>query len=79
MIKGFFEALLPGMETAFGPAEQISHWFDFDYTDYYKGEMGSPLFRRMISFDQLIAQDDLARIKEITNAMEKKLGCGEST
>ncbi len=69
--KALFDELLPVLETAFGPVEQKSHWFDFDYTDYYKGEMGSPLFRRMISFKQLIAQDDLARIKETTNAMEK--------
>ncbi len=70
--KSLFEELLPMLETAFGPVEQVSGWFDFDYTDYYKGEMGSPLFRRMISFVRLIAQDDLAGIKETTNAMEKK-------
>ncbi len=69
--KALFDELLPVLESAFGSVEQISGWFDFDYTDYYKGEMGSPLFRRMISFKRLIAQDDLARIKETTNAMEK--------
>ena len=69
--KVLFDELLPGLEKAFGSTEQISDWFDFDYTDYYEGEMGSPLFRRMISFGTLIGQDDLARIKETTNAMEK--------
>ena len=69
--KFLFDELLPVLEKAFGPTEQISPWFDFDYTDYYEGEMGTPLFRRMISFESLIEQDDLARIKEATNAMEK--------
>ncbi|GAB6142803.1 DUF4416 family protein [Desulfocicer niacini] len=75
--KTLFDELLPVLETAFGPVEQVSDWFDFDYTDYYQGEMGSPLFRRMLSFKQLIAQDDLARIKETTNAMEKTWSVGE--
>jgi hypothetical protein len=69
--KLLFDELLPVLEKAFGATEQISDWFDFDYTDYYKGEMGGPLFRRMISFGSLVAQDDLALIKETTNAMEK--------
>ncbi|SMC44555.1 protein of unknown function [Desulfocicer vacuolatum DSM 3385] len=69
--KELFDELLPVLEKAFGPTENISGWFDFDYTDYYEGEMGTPLFRRMLSFGSLIAQDDLARIKETTNAMEK--------
>mgnify|MGYP000277112508 CR=1 FL=1 len=69
--KLLFDELLPVLEKTFGLTEQISDWFDFDYTEYYEGEMGSPLFRRMISFGTLIGQDDLARIKESTNAMEK--------
>lgn len=69
--KLLFDELLPMLEKAFGPTEKISDWFDFDYTDYYEGEMGTPLFRRMLSFGALIGQDDLARIKETTNSMEK--------
>jgi len=69
--ESLFKELLPVLEKAWGPTEQVSDWFDFDYTNYYENEMGSPLFRRMISFGDLIAQDDLARIKETTNAMEK--------
>jgi hypothetical protein len=42
----------------------------FDYTDYYEPEMGRGLFRRVIAFKQLIAQDQLADIKLQTNAVE---------
>ena len=70
--KSLLGELLPVLEKAFGPVEQVSDWFDFDYTDYYQGEMGAPLFRRMISFARFISQGDLAGIKERTNAMEKE-------
>lgn len=74
--KELFDDLLPVLTSAFGPVEHLSTWFDFDYTDYYKKEMGSPLFRRMISFADPIAQEDLAAIKEKTNAMEKTWEAG---
>lgn len=56
----------------FGPADIISQWMPFDYTNYYEPEMGSALIRRMISFEKLIAQDDLVKIKLITNEIEKE-------
>jgi hypothetical protein len=50
----------------------ISAWFTFDFTTYYKKEMGAPLSRRMVVFKPLIAQTQLAAIKQTTNAVEKK-------
>ncbi len=55
----------------FGRADMISAWLPFDYTSYYAAEMGTPLFRRMLSFETLIEQDRLADIKLITNEIEK--------
>jgi hypothetical protein len=59
------------LEEAFGPLDIVSPWFPFDYTTYYEPEMGAPLFRRMLVFRTLIAQESLADIKQITNAIEQ--------
>ena len=50
----------------------VSRWLDIDYTDYYYKEMGSPLFRKVFAFKNLIGQDTLARIKEKTNELENR-------
>jgi len=68
--KPLIETLFPLLEKAFGPVDMISRWLDFSYTDYYDKEMGVPLFRKVFVFKHLIAQDDLARIKEKTNEIE---------
>jgi hypothetical protein len=64
------EAVLPLLEEKFGSIDIISPWFEFDYTDYYYKEMGSPLFRRVVVFKELIEQESLASIKETTNQLE---------
>jgi hypothetical protein len=70
--KPLFSELAKNLVKAFGPADLISPWFPFDCTDYYDAEMGSPLFRRMLAFEQLIEQDRLAEIKCMTNDLEKR-------
>jgi hypothetical protein len=60
------------MMSAFGAIDMVSGWMDFDYTDYYAGEMGSPLYRRMLVFRELIAQEALPAIKLTTNALEDR-------
>ncbi len=54
----------------FGPVDLVSNWLHFNFTSYYKSEMGEPLFRRMLVFKTLIEQDDLAEIKIFTNDIE---------
>jgi len=54
----------------FGPVDMISSWIPFDFTSYYESEMGSPLFRRIIVFKNLIKQSSLADIKLKTNDLE---------
>jgi len=68
--KGFFSEALLSLETLFGPVDCISPWLDFNYTSYYHGEMGQPLFRRVVVFKELIEQKRLAAIKEKTNRLE---------
>lgn len=55
----------------FGPIDQVSPWFPFDYTDYYELEMGAPLFRRLFTFKGLIEQAALPDIKLATNDIEQ--------
>ncbi len=69
--KAILQGILTRLEDHFGPLDLISPWLNFDYTDYYTREMGSPLFRRVIAFRPLIRQEDLATVKEITNGFEK--------
>ena len=55
----------------FGAIDMVSPWFDFNFTDYYEPEMGTPLYRRMVVFASLIHQRDLAHIKIQTNGIEE--------
>ncbi|MFZ0132681.1 MAG: DUF4416 family protein [Desulfobacterales bacterium] len=62
------------LAACFGAIDMVSPWFDFAGTHYYESEMGSPLFRRMVVFKDLIRQADLAAIKRQTNAIEDRYG-----
>ncbi|MEN8211178.1 MAG: DUF4416 family protein [Thermodesulfobacteriota bacterium] len=70
--KADIDKLFPVLEDLFGSVDMISPWLGFAYTDYYYKEMGSPLYRKVFVFKPLIAQDELAMIKEKTNAIETK-------
>ena len=54
-----------------GPHDFKSPPLSFDYTDYYRAEMGAPLKRFFMSFDHLVARDRLVEIKHRTAAIEK--------
>ncbi len=69
--KEVFPKVLENLENFAGPVEHQSGWLDFDFTSYYEKEMGSPLFRQMLAFENLIEQEDLAGIKLATNTIEK--------
>ena len=54
----------------FSRIDSESKQFKFDITSYYYKEMNHPLFRRFLSFNELIAPDRLPEIKLITNELE---------
>lgn len=56
----------------FGDIDFESEVIDFNYTDYYCPEMGKPLFRKFISFRNLIYPGKLASIKNITCKIEER-------
>ncbi len=53
-----------------GELDFVSDPFPFTQTRYYDQELGTPIMRRMISFQDLVAQDRLPEIKLATNALE---------
>ncbi len=70
--KALLEPLAAELNAAFGAVDLVSAWMPFDYTHYYEAEMGTPLFRRLLAFKELIEQQDLPRIKLATNALERR-------
>ena len=65
------EELLPEFISLYGKIDMVSPWMVFDYTRYYEKEMGSPLSRRLFSFQSLIEQQDLASVKMATHQIER--------
>ena len=57
--KALIEDVFTLLEEEFGPVDMISRWLDFAYTDYYYKEMGTPLFRKVFVFKNLIARMNL--------------------
>jgi len=68
--RSLFEQVIQSLKKQFGNIALVSRWFNFDYTSYYEKEMGGPLFRRMISFIDLMDPSQLPEIKLITNKIE---------
>lgn len=68
--KNMLQPFAEKLQHAFGPLDMVSSWIPFNYTSYYETEMGTPLFRRILTFEKLVAQDELAEIKIYTNKLE---------
>jgi len=59
------------LEENFGPIDEKSSLIPFDYTDYYRSEMGEDLMRKFISFRDLVSPETLPEIKLTTNEIER--------
>jgi len=70
--RELFDEAISELTAAFGPADLVSEIMDFDLTDYYNEQMGSPLYRRFVSFERLIPPDSLAEAKLMTNQVEAR-------
>jgi hypothetical protein len=70
--KQVIEAAIDDLSQIFGPVDWVSSDLRFDRTTYYAKEMGWPLFRRFISFAELIPPDRLVDIKLETNGVEQR-------
>ncbi len=61
------------LENRFGQVDLKSEIFPFNFTDYYKKEMGTNISRLFLSFKKLIKPDELSAIKIWTNKLEDKM------
>jgi hypothetical protein len=57
----------------FSTIDSQSALIPFALTDYYQVEMGAPLFRQFVSFQELLTPEKLPEIKIFTNGLEKQL------
>ncbi len=68
------DALLPEARVAltehYGPIDHASVQTDWTVSAYYREEMGPTIRRQFLSFERLIAADDLAALKLATNNLE---------
>jgi len=60
------------LQSQLGEIDFYSDPLEFRFTSYYFREMGEPLFRRFLSFRNLIDPSRLAEIKVWTNTLEEK-------
>ena len=63
---------LAGLEKKFGAIDFFGPEMDFNYTDYYYAELGRPLRRRFVSFERLVREDALSKIKLYSNKLEER-------
>ena len=56
-----------------GPLDLRSDLFAHEFTEYYRDEMGHPLVRLFVSFEELILPDRLAFLKRLTNEIEVRM------
>lgn len=68
----FWPRVQEDLKEALGEIEYISPMILFTETTYYDRELGTPIYRRILSFKDLISPDKLADIKLTTNEIEKK-------
>jgi len=67
----WFDAARKALTTSYGPVDYESQTLPFDQTTYYDAEFGTPLWRRFMAFQKLIAPDALPAIKHHTNSLEQ--------
>jgi hypothetical protein len=72
--EALFYKVADVLQKQFGAIDYKSNVYDFDYTDYYKKELGENLKRIFFSFKKLVMPDTINVIKLYTNRIEKTLG-----
>ncbi len=65
------------LESLYGKIDYTSPVFPFDFTDYYRKEMGDDIKRLFYSFEDLVSPDILADIKVKSNEIEDLYSLGE--
>ncbi len=69
----FYEQARAGLVRAFGEPFHDSCAIPWEYSDYYRDELGWPIYRRFLSFREPVDPASLRDIKVLTNRMEEEL------
>ena len=70
--RGVIDSVMARISKLYGPMEWVSPEMFFDRTRYYAREMGWPLYRHFVSFEELISPEALVEVKLTTNAIENE-------
>lgn len=70
--RGVIEQAIAQISKICGSVQWVSPEMFFDRTRYYAREMGWPLYRRFVSFEELILPEALVEVKLSTNAIENE-------
>ncbi|MCE5270505.1 DUF4416 family protein [bacterium] len=68
------DAAVANLTQELGPVDLSSPDYLFDFSDYYRREMGGPLVKRFVSFSRLSLPEFLAPLKRRTAACERLRG-----
>jgi hypothetical protein len=67
----YYQEAYPALQSAFGEIVMETPRMPWDYSGYYKDEMGAPIMRRFLFFRSAMMPDALADVKLKTIEMEK--------
>jgi hypothetical protein len=67
-----YEMIVDELTDRYGPVDLSGAPEPFTYTDYYDREMGTPIYRFFLSFEDLVLPDSLAAVKIATNGIEDR-------
>ena len=70
--QDFCRELLEPLTRKLGAVDFVSDPLAFTETSYYDQELGPPISRRVLGFEPLLPQDDLVRVKLLTNELEHR-------
>jgi hypothetical protein len=68
--ESLFAPVLKELTRHYGKMDYLSSVMNFDYSNYYEREMGSPLVRRFVFFEKLMDPEELPEVKINSNALE---------
>jgi hypothetical protein len=68
-----FDACAHSLSVDYGPVELVSEVAPWEYSDYYRDEMGPGLLRKFLSFERLIDPGILPSVKQRTDQLESSL------
>ena len=75
--ENIYDKAVEILKESLGPVDYQTNAFPFRFTQYYNEEMGSPLYKRFISFKRIVNPGSLVEIKLHCINVEKKFLAGE--